>query len=78
MGRELNKSLHSAWLATSISFIPKLGAGRVNGVTSTANILASLAIHHWGLLRMEQHSMNPMRAVGAVLMVEGVTLIAKF
>lgn len=58
--------------------IQKLGAGPVNGITITANILASLAIDHFGLLRMEQHSMNPMRAVGAALMVAGVTLIARF
>ena len=58
--------------------IQKLGAGPVNGITITANILASLAIDHFGLLRMEQHSMNHWRALGAVLMVGGVTLIAKF
>jgi transporter family-2 protein len=58
--------------------IQKLGAGPVNGVTITANILASLAIDHFGLLRMEQHAMNPWRAIGAVLMIAGVTLIAKF
>jgi transporter family-2 protein len=58
--------------------IQKLGAGPVNGITITANILASLAIDHFGLLPMEQHSINPMRAIGAVLMVVGVPLIAKF
>ena len=58
--------------------IQKLGAGPVNGITITANILASLAIDHFGLLRMEQHAMNPMRFLGALLMVGGVTLIAKF
>jgi transporter family-2 protein len=58
--------------------IQKLGAGPVNGVTITANILASLAIDHFGLLRMEQHSMNPMRFLGAALMIGGVTLISKF
>jgi bacterial/archaeal transporter family-2 protein len=58
--------------------IQKLGAGPVNGVTITANILASLAIDHFGLLRMEQHSLNPMRIAGAVLMIGGVTLISKF
>ena len=60
------------------TFIQKLGAGPVNGVTITANILASLAIDHFGLLRMEQHVMNPMRFAGAVLMIAGVTLISKF
>ncbi len=58
--------------------IQKLGAGPVNGVTITANILASLAIDHFGLLRMEQHAMNPMRALGAALMIGGVALISKF
>lgn len=58
--------------------IQKLGAGPVNGVTITANILASLAIDHFGLLRMEQHSLNPTRIAGAVLMIGGVTLISKF
>jgi transporter family-2 protein len=58
--------------------IQKLGAGPVNGITITANILASLAIDHFGLLRMEQHAMNPMRAVGAALMIAGVTLITRF
>lgn len=58
--------------------IQKLGAGPVNGVTITANILASLAIDHFGLLRMEQHSMNWQRAFGAALMIGGVSLIAKF
>ncbi|WP_242140344.1 DMT family transporter [Sphingomonas sp. TREG-RG-20F-R18-01] len=58
--------------------IQKLGAGPVNGITITANILASLAIDHFGLLRMEQHAMNPMRFLGAALMIGGVTLIAKF
>lgn len=60
------------------TFIQTLGAGPVNGVTITANILASLAIDHFGLLRMEQHAMNPMRFAGAVLMIAGVTLISKF
>ncbi len=58
--------------------IQKLGAGPVNGVTITANIIASLVIDHFGLLRMEQHAMNPWRALGAALMIAGGTLIAKF
>lgn len=58
--------------------IQKLGAGPVNGITITANIIASLAIDHFGLLRMEQHAMNPWRALGAALMIGGVALIAKF
>jgi len=58
--------------------IQKLGAGPVNGVTITANLLASLAIDQFGLFGIQQHSMNPYRIGGAVLMLAGVTLIAKF
>ena len=58
--------------------IQKLGAGPVNGVTITANLLASLAIDHFALFGMQQHAMNPWRLGGAVLMIAGVTLIAKF
>ena len=47
-------------------------------MTITANILASLAIDHFGLLRMEQHTMNPMRFLGAALMIGGVVLISRF
>lgn len=58
--------------------IQKLGAGPVNGVTITANLLASLAIDQFGLFGIAPHAMNPWRLAGAVLMVAGVTLIAKF
>ena len=58
--------------------IQKLGAGPVNGVTISANLVASLAIDHFALFGIAQHAMNPWRAGGAVLMIVGVTLIAKF
>ncbi|MCQ8278530.1 DMT family transporter [Acetobacteraceae bacterium KSS8] len=58
--------------------IQKLGAGPVNGVTITANLLCSLVIDHFGLFHMTQHSFNGWRALGAVLMIAGVTLIARF
>lgn len=58
--------------------IQRLGAGPVNGVTITANILASLAIDHFGLLQMQQHAIGPGRIIGAVLMIAGVALIARY
>jgi len=58
--------------------IQKLGAGPVNGLTITANLVTSLLIDHFGLLRMEVHSLNPYRIIGAVLMIAGVALIARF
>lgn len=61
-----------------LTLVTKIGAGPFNGLTITANILASLAIDNFGLLRMEVHTLNWQRAVGAALMVGGVTLIARF
>ena len=58
--------------------IQKLGAGPVYGVTISANLIASLAIDHFSLFGIQQHAMNPWRLAGAVLMIAGVTLIAKF
>src|SRR6202789_3277111 len=59
-------------------FVGKVGAGAFAGLTITANILMSLVIDHFGLFGVQQHSLGPGRAVGAVLMVAGVFAISKF
>ena len=61
-----------------LMFVQKVGAGPFNGLTITANLLFSLAIDNFGLLDMPVHSFNIWRALGAVLMIAGVTLIALF
>lgn len=50
----------------------------IAGLTTTANILTSLAIDQFGMLHMPQHPMNLGRAIGVVLMVTGIALIARF
>lgn len=59
-------------------FIQKIGAGPVNGLTIAANLIASLAIDQFGIANMPSHPISVLRIVGAVLMIGGVTLIAKF
>ncbi len=59
-------------------FIQKIGAGPVNGLTIAANLIASLAIDQFGIANMPAHPISVLRIVGAVLMIGGVTLIAKF
>jgi len=61
-----------------LTMVDKIGAGPFNGLIITANILASIAIDHYGLLNMPAHPLTAFRVVGAVLMVAGITLIAKF
>jgi transporter family-2 protein len=58
--------------------VDKIGAGPLSGLIITANMVASVAIDHYGLLNMPVHPIGAWRAVGALLMVAGITLIARF
>ena len=57
-------------------FVGKVGAGPFNGLLITANLLASLAIDHFGWIYMKVHKAGVPRVVGAALMVVGIGLIA--
>lgn len=61
-----------------LTLVNKVGAGPFVGLTVTAALIASLFIDHFGWFRMQQHPINLWRGLGALLMVGGVTLIAKF
>jgi transporter family-2 protein len=61
-----------------LTLVNKVGAGPFVGMTVTAALIASLLIDHFGWFRMEQHPLSLWRGLGAVLLVCGVMLIAKF
>jgi transporter family-2 protein len=61
-----------------LTLVNKVGAGPFVGMTVTAALIASLLIDHFGWFRMEQHPLSLWRGLGAVLLVGGVMLIAKF
>ena len=65
-------------VVTGLLFVNKIGAGPFAGLTITANILMSLAVDHFGLFGIEQHSLNMGRIVGGILMSGGIVLIALF
>ncbi len=65
-------------VVAGLLFVTKVGAGAFAGLTITANILMSLAIDKFGWFGMEAHPLNGWRMIGAVLMVAGISLIAKF
>ena len=50
-----------------------MGAGPVNGLIITANILTSLAIDHFGLMNMPVHALNVWRVIGGALMMVGLS-----
>ena len=61
-----------------LTFVTTVGAGPLNGLTITANIVASVAIDHFGLFRMDVHELTWQRALGALLMCGGVALVARY
>jgi transporter family-2 protein len=65
------------YVAATIILLPRLGALLLVGVVVGGQVLASLAIDHFGLLGVEQHALSPMRIVGAALLVVGVALALK-
>ena len=65
-------------VVAGLLFIGQLGAGTVNGLIICANLVASLAIDHFGWLGAPAHPINLARVGGAALMIAGVTLISKF
>lgn len=65
-------------VVAGLLFVNEVGAGAYAGLTITANILMSLAIDHFGWFDMTAHALNGWRALGAVLMVTGIVLVARF
>jgi bacterial/archaeal transporter family-2 protein len=61
-----------------LTLVQKVGVGTLNGLTICANLIASVAIDHFGLVGATQHPLNGLRLVGTVLMVAGVTLVMRF
>jgi bacterial/archaeal transporter family-2 protein len=60
-----------------LTLVHRIGAGPFMGLTVTAALIASLVIDHFGWFRMDAHPLNLGRVGGAVLMIGGITLIAR-
>jgi bacterial/archaeal transporter family-2 protein len=61
-----------------LTLVHRVGAGTFIGLTVSAALLMSLIVDHFGWLRVDPHPITPGRAIGGVLLVCGVALIAKF
>ena len=59
-------------------FVDKVGAGALNGLLITANLLTSVALDHFGWLGLRRVAAGPPRLLGAALMVGGIVLISVF
>ena len=61
-----------------LTLVHRVGAGPFVGFTVTSALIASLVVDHYGLLHMPVHPLTMWRIVGAVLMIGGISLTAKF
>jgi transporter family-2 protein len=61
-----------------LTLVNRVGAELFVGFTVTAALIMSLAIDHFGWLQMDHHPLNIWRALGGLLLIGGVTLVAKF
>jgi transporter family-2 protein len=76
-----------AWLAglggaffvtAQATMVPRLGAALFTSLAVTGQVAMAMALDHFGALNLPPHSASPMRVVGAVLIVVGMALVARF
>ena len=76
-----------AWMGGLISILAtmaglllaqKLGSGLFTGLSLTASVITSVALDHFGLVGLKQHTASPGRLAGCGLLIAGIWLVAKF
>jgi len=65
----------AVYIAISIALVPRLGTATFVALLVAGQMLASLALDHWGLFGVTPHGAGPARLLGAALLVAGVLLI---
>ena len=56
----------------------QIGAAPYLGLLITAGVITSILLDHFGWIGFEQHPLTLWRALGGVLMVGGIALVALF
>jgi transporter family-2 protein len=70
--------LGTAYLTGNILLAPKLGAGALVGLVVTGQLLFAVAADNYGWFGFEEHAATIWRVLGCLLMMGGVTLIARY
>jgi transporter family-2 protein len=66
------------YVSVSILAAPKIGAAMLITLVVAGQMVAALALDHYGALGFPQHSVNWGRIIGAMMVVGGVVLIRKY
>jgi len=70
--------LGAFFVCASIILTPRLGAATTVGVFLTGQVVASIAIDHFGWLGVQAQSASLPRLGGALLIVVGVAIVQRF
>ncbi len=65
-------------VVAGLLFVDKIGAGPYAALTIGANLLTSIVLDQFGIMGLPLHTIGLLRGIGAVLMIVGVALIARF
>ena len=69
--------LGAAYIAAMAVLAPRLGAGTLTAAVVAGQLVAALALDHFGWIGFPEHAVSPSRMAGAMLMMGGVLLIRR-
>lgn len=70
--------LGAFYVLASIVLMPKLGAAATVGFILAGQVVASIIIDHFGLIRVTTHALTGPRIFGAILIIIGAILVQKY
>lgn len=68
----------AVYVASTIILMPRLGAAALMSLVIGGQLMAALALDHYGWLGVSRHAFNLPRLAGAGMLVAGVTLMLRF
>ena len=68
--------LGSLYVWSTIFATPKIGAGAALGLTVAGQMVVGLFLDHFGLIGLAKQAATPLRIVGTVLVILGVSMVA--
>lgn len=65
------------FIATVIFMLPRFGAATTLALGVVGQMVGSLSFDHFGLFGLAQHSVTPIRVLGAAFLIAGVLLVRR-